>query len=332
MSVSITTETGLSDGGKSMPTRISDVIVPEIFAPYVINRTVEKSALWQSGIISTLDNAALLAQRGGALINLPFWQDLSGDSEVLSDTTPLTVNKISAASDVAILHARGKAWGANDLAKALSGDDPMAAIAELAADYWSREMQKILLSTLKGVFGSSSMKGNLHDISSGERSAAVISGDKFIDASFKLGDEVNQLTAVAMHSATAAVLAKQGLIETIRDADGVILYQTYMDKRIIVDDGMPVEGGVYTSYLFGAGALGYSEVQAPVPVETDRDSLQGDDILINRRHFVLHPRGVKWKGEAGIAPANTGLATESNWLRVYDPKQIRIVAFKHKLA
>lgn len=315
-----------------MTTKIADVIVPEIFAPYVINRTVEKSTLWQSGIISNINNATLLSQRGGALINMPFWNDLSGDSEVLSDSTPLTVNKINAGSDVAILHARGKAWGANDLATALSGDDPMAAIANLAADYWNREMQKVLLATLKGVFGSNSMTNNLHDISSGSGTAAVIGGDKFIDASFKLGDEVNQLTAVAMHSATAAVLAKQGLIETIRDADGVILYQTYMDKRIIVDDSMPVDSGVYTTYLFGAGALGYGEVQAPVAVETDRDSLQGDDILINRRHFILHPRGVKWKGASGIAPQNDGLATESNWQRVYDPKQIHIVAFKHKLA
>lgn len=315
-----------------MTTKIADVIVPEVFAPYVINRTTEKSALWQSGIISNIDEATLLAQKGGALINMPFWQDLTGESEVLSDSTPLSVNKIQAKSDVAILHARGKAWGANDLARALSGDDPLGAISELAATYWAREMQKITLSTLKGIFGAATMAGNLADISAQSGANAVISGDKFIDASFKLGDEVDQLSAVAMHSATAAVLAKQGLIETVRDADGVILYQTYMDKRIIVDDGMPVESGVYTTYLFGAGALGYGEVTPPVPVETDRDTLQGTDILINRRHFILHPRGVKWKGAAGIAPDNAGLATQSNWERVYDPKQIRIVAFKHKLA
>ncbi|MFI7965156.1 methyltransferase, partial [Acinetobacter baumannii] len=52
---------------------------------------------------------------------------------------------------------------------------------------------------------------------------------------------------------------------------------------------------------------------------------------INRRHFVLHPRGIKWAGDTGIAPNNAGLATAGNWERVYDPKQIRIVAFKHKI-
>lgn len=313
-------------------TKIADVIVPEVFANYTILRTREKSALFQGGIISDLPEAQLLAARGGSLINLPFWKDLSGDSEILSDSASLKVANIQAASDIAVLHARGRAWGANDLAQALSGDDPMGAIAELTAEYWNREMQKILLSSLKGVFAVGGMASNIHDISGGAGKAAVIGGEAFVDASYKLGDNVEALTAVAMHSATAAALAKQGLIETVRDADGVILYKTFMDKRVIVDDGMPKDGDVFTSYLFGSGAIGYAEVPAPVPVETDRDSLAGDDILVNRRHFVLHPRGVKWAGSAGIAPDNAGLATQSNWEKVYDTKQIRMVALKHKVA
>lgn len=313
-------------------TKIADVIVPEHFAQYVINRSVEKSALFQSGIISTLHEVAMLGSKGGTLVNMPFWNDLNGESEILSDATALTVNPITAAADLAILHARGKAWGSNDLAKALSGDDPLGAVGNLVADYWNRDMQSILLASLAGVFGATSMSANVHDISAGTGAAAVIGGEAFIDASYKLGDEVDKLTAVAMHSATMQVLAKQGLIETIRDADGNILYKTYMDRRVIVDDGMPQAAGVYTSYLFGAGAIGYQEVGAPVPVETDRDSLASDDILINRRHFVLHPRGVKWAGAAGPAPANSRLKTASNWERVYDPKQIRVVAFKHKIA
>lgn len=312
-------------------TKISDVIVPELFTQYVINKTTQKSALWQSGIIGDPDVDIAFGTKGGAIVNMPFWEDLKGESEVLSDNTPLTVNKITAGQDVAILHARGKAWGANDLAKALSGDDPLGAVAELAADYWAREYQSFTVSSLKGVFGSASMSSNVLDISSEAGAAAVISGSSFIDASYLLGDAVDKLTAVSMHSFAMAALAKQGLIETIRDVNGVILYKTFMDRRVIVDDGMPVDGDVFTSYLFGQGAIGYKNVGAPVGVETDRDSLAGTDILINRQHFVLHPRGIKWAGAGGIAPNNTGLATESNWSRVYDPKQIRIVAFKHKI-
>ncbi|MDW5264091.1 methyltransferase, partial [Acinetobacter baumannii] len=80
-------------------------------------------------------------------------------------------------------------------------------------------------------------------------------GHSFIDASYKLGDAVDKLTAISMHSFTMAALAKQGLIETVRDADGVVLYKTFMDRRVIVDDGMPVDGDVFTSFLFGQGAI-----------------------------------------------------------------------------
>jgi hypothetical protein len=129
------------------------------------------------------------------------------------------------------------------------------------------------------------------------------------------------------------VLVKQGLIDFKEDRDGNPTLPYYMGKRVIVDDGMPVATGVYTSYLFGAGAIGYADGGAPTPTETDRDSLAGEDILINRRHFVMHPRGVAWVGTAtGVAPTNAEVAVGTNWNRRYENKNIRIVQFKHKLA
>src|SRR5699024_3674039 len=106
-----------------------------------------------------------------------------------------------------------------------------------------------------------------------------------------------------------------------------------MGKRVIVDDGMPVNGDVFTSYIFGAGAFGLGNGGAPVPTETDRDSLAGEDILINRQHFILHPRGVKFTDSSvtGKSPTNAELENQANWNRVYENKNIRIVAFKHKI-
>jgi hypothetical protein len=53
------------------------------------------------------------------------------------------------------------------LAKALSGDDPMAAIGDLVAAYWARRFQAILIKTLDGIFGNddTEMNTNQHDIS-----------------------------------------------------------------------------------------------------------------------------------------------------------------------
>ncbi|OAB25245.1 coat protein [Paenibacillus macquariensis subsp. defensor] len=317
-----------------MATKIADVIVPEVFNPYLIQRTAELSALTQSGIIVNDPQLNALATSGGTILNMPFWDDLTGESEVLSDSTPLSVKKIVANKDMSRLHTRGNAWGANDLAKALSGDDPMRAVGDLLASYWARDQQKMLFSTLKGVFAATTMAGNLHDISAGTGAAAVIDATTVIDAQTKLGDAADKLTAFSMHSAVYAKLQKDRLIVYKVDPVTGVSFPTYLDKRVIVDDGHPVAAGVYTTYLFGGGAIGFGQGAAPVPTETDRDSLQGDDILINRQHFILHPRGVKWTEDAvvGVSPTNAELATATNWSRVYENKNIRIVKFVHKLA
>lgn len=313
-------------------TKISDVIVPEVFNPYVTQRTGELSALVQSGIVQRDPAFDKLAMSGGKLLNMPYWNDLDGEDEVLSDSEPLTPDKITAGQDIAALLMRAKAWKANDLAKALSGDDPMRAIGDLVASYWARRKQKTLINTLTGVFSSASMAGNLHDISA-DATNPNFTGETFIDASYLLGDAEEKLTAVAMHSATYASLRKQNLIQYMMDSNNKPI-PYYMEKRVIVDDSMPASGGVYTTYLFGSGAVAEGNGNAPVPTETDRDSLQGDDILINRQHFIYHPRGVAFQNAsvAGASPTNAELATAANWNRVYDNKNIRIVAFKHKLS
>lgn len=312
-------------------TKISDVIVPKVFNPYVVQRTMELSALYNSGIISNNPELDRLASSGGATINMPYWEDLNGDDEVLSDDGALTPAKITAGQDIAVLLMRGKAWSANDLAKALSGDDPMAAIGDLVAEYWARRMQATAIKLLDGAFAASNMTNKVLDISSLEDDKAKINGENFLDALQLMGDAKDKLTGVIMHSATETQLRKNNLIQTELDSNNKPI-SLFMEKRVIIDDSCPVSTGNYTTYLFGEGAIGLGNGGAPVPTETDRDSLAGDDILINRKHYILHPRGVKWIGSAaGSSPTNTELATGTNWSRVYEDKAIRMVKFVHKL-
>lgn len=320
-----------------MTTRIADVIVPEVFNPYVIQRTAELSELYQSGIIQADPTFDKLATSGGRLLNMPFWNDLTGEDEVLSDQNPLDVENITVGQDIAVLLMRGKAWGVNDLAKALSGDDPMGAIGDLVAAYWARRMQATLLNILAGIFSVANMVGNLLNISQAAAPAvSSITGQTAVDALQLLGDAKDRLTGFMMHSMTEASLTKQGLItqelETVNGQS--VRVKRFLGKRVIVDDGCPVNVNVYTTYLFGEGAIAYGNGAAPVPTETDRDSLQGDDILINRKHFILHPRGVAFQDAAvvGSSPTNLELANAANWSRVYENKNIRIAAFTHTIS
>ena len=319
-------------------TTLQDVIVPELFNPYVVNRTMELSALVQCGIIVNDQEFDRLASQASPLVNMPFFEDLTGESEQVIEGTDLEDNKITSKKDVAAIIRRAKMWSATDLSAALAGADPMQAIGTLVARFWERDMQKELISILSGVFAAASMANNVLDISGMDGTAAVWSGSAFIDAEQKLGDAKAQLTGICMHSATEALLKKQNLIETVQPSNDVA-FGLYQGKRVIVDDGCPVTDGVYTTYLFGNGAvaLGNGSPVGFVPTETDRAKRKGSgiDYLINRRTNILHPRGVKFTN-ASVAktegPSRAELAMAANWERVYESKQIRMVAFKHKLA
>lgn len=323
-----------------MTTRIADVIQPEVFTPYVIQRTMELSALINSGIVEHNAEFDALASGPNTTVNMPYWNDLTGDSEVMKNDGALTPGKIGSNKDVAVKHGRARAWGANGLSALLSGDDPMRAIADLVAAYWARDMQKILLATLDGVFASDSMIDKVLDISGELDDAALLTPESFVDANQLMGDAKDLLTGVMMHSAVEAYLAKMQLIEYEETKDKNIRIPYFMNKRVIVDDGMPYDTATKTGtmYLFGNGAIALGNGSHPriIETETDRDTLasSGEDFLINRKIFILHPRGIKWTdtSKADVFPTNAEIGIGTNWERVYEPKAIRVVKFKFKIA
>lgn len=334
-------------------TLISDIIQPEIFLPYVVQRTAELSALVASGIIDTDPAFVDLANGGGSTVIMPFWNDLAGDDQVLSDTGALVTKKIAASNDAAAIHNRGDSWSTNDLAKALSGDDPMGRIADLVGDYWARKTQRMVIQMLEGIFASALMAAsNILDIHAANAGAITIAntlhGLTFIDAKHLLGDAAEKLTAIAVHSAVYSGLLKNNLIQFIPESETSPAIRKFMGLTVIVDDGLPVEviGGapVFHSYLFGAGAIamGVSTNNEKLEggagnstwqLEFAREALAGQNIMINRRRFICHARGMKWLGAnmAGPSPSNAELADGTNWLRVYEPKNTRLVMVRHNV-
>ena len=53
---------------------------------YILEPTAALSELYQSGIVVRDPEFDSLAAGGGTHVDMPFWQDLSGDREVLSDS------------------------------------------------------------------------------------------------------------------------------------------------------------------------------------------------------------------------------------------------------
>lgn len=332
-----------------LPTLLADVIVPSLFQPYVIEKTAEKSELFRSGVIQKVDGLNSMLNGGGKIIDMPFWQDLQGADEIVTSGGTASVGKIETELDRARRLLRQKGWGAEDIAGILAGSDPMQAIASLVAEYWARRMQAMVLSTLKGIFSASSMSASVLDIAQTSGAATDVhklNASTFVDAAQLLGDAKGKLAVIVMHSAVEASLLKNDLIDFIMDSQSARQISVFQGYRVVVDDGMPVETvdskPVYTSYLFGQGAIGYGENMAPKPVaggigdwyqELSRVPGQGLSIMYNRRDFILHPRGVKFTDAAVAAetPTNAELETGTNWLRVYERKNVRIVKIRHNV-
>lgn len=314
-------------------TKIADILKPENWDAYQANPTAAKTAFWASGIVSEVQGITLPS--GGGTVNMPYFNDLTGDEELLSDSAPLTAGNIVAGKDVAAVIGRGRAFGANDLAGVLSGGDPIGAMMALLDGYQMRQSQAELVNMLNGAFAAASMAGNVLDISAaGTEDTRAINDSTFIDATQKLGDAKGEVSAIAMHSATEAYLAKKKQLTYELDPSTNERITLFIGKRVIVDDGLPVSSGTYTTYVFGPSAIGFKQdAIGDGDMESDRDILAGDSVITYRRRFILHPRGIKWKGTpAGAFPSRAELATGTNWERVYENKQIRIVQFKHKIA
>ena len=309
-------------------TAISNIVVPTLFSPYVVERSTTLSNILSSGMVQRTPAFDEMAGAKGKTFEMPYFNDLSGDAEVLAAGTALTINNISAEQETAVKFMRGKAWGATDLAAAVSGEDIMASIGDMVAGYWARSVQTTLMNILGGLFHDSA--GTIYSSHVNDQTATDITSSLVVDTMQLLGDNASSLSTMIVHSAVYAKLQKDSLISFVRDADNNIMFSTYLGKRLIVDDGCATSGSgssvEYRSYIFGDGAFAYGVGSIDNATEVDRDTLKGEDILINRQHFILHPRGFKFAGSvAGASPTDGEVGAGADWTQVWDDQNIKMV-------
>lgn len=323
-------------------TSIADMVIqPQKFAEYTLRRTAEKSTLVRSGVTTADDRVSALINgtpKGGNLIQMPYFKPLTGEDEVFGEYE-LAPEKITTDSEFATILVRQKAWGDTDLSHVFGGADPMAAIANLSADWWNQREQAIMLSILKGLFDKSSgaLKSHVLDIS-GEGTDNYINVDTTLDAKNLMGDAYDKLGMVFMHSATYTQLQKQQQIVTQYDSDLKIKIDYYLGYEVIVDDGMPASDGIYDTYFLGKGCFVRNDgmLAGLTGYEIDRNKLKAENYLINRRCLIMHPRGVSFNSGASFASgkkyaSNADLEKAANWTLKEDPKNVAMVCMRHKL-
>ena len=153
------------------------------------------------------------------------------------------------------------------------------------------------------------------------------------------GDKRAKFSMVFMHSAVATNLENQNLLEFLKytDANGVqraLPLATWNGRMVIVDDGMPVVDGNYTTYVFGEGAIRYADLGAKVPFEMGRDPSKngGQDTLYARRRMCFAPYGISYTktSQASLSPTNAELENGANWKLVDNGSADDLKVVNHK--
>jgi len=297
----------------------------EAFLDFVAAQIPDKVEFLTSGIL-VQNNDSMITNQVGQFANIPNYNKIDGDVERLTAATDLTVNALTTYKDRGVWLEIGKAWGAEDWTRWVTGADPMGEIASQVTNYFSRQLQTIYLNHLTGIFGSA--------LSSSHSTGATYSGAKIDEdavagAKLKLGDNMSKLQRGILNSKVLqdAVNRKIANYDLAGDTFQSGNIASLMGMNVFADDGLTATASVYPSYFAAPGASFYSIRE--FNLDTDKDILKagGTEYLRLRASVLIHTPGVQYNSST-VNPTNAQLATSGNWTKVAENKNIPIVQLK----
>lgn len=333
-----------------MPTtRLSDLIVPEIFEQYVADEITRKTNLIQSGVVSRSGKLDALLNGGGATFNFPFYNNLSDSGETIATDNPADIivpNKNSASNLIVPRCVRTASWEVADLDELLTGSDPMAFIGSRVADYRLGRLQAQFLAVVKGIFANNATADDDYhdqndqrlDISGASYSKGTtdFSVNALIDAISLLGDAQDGFGMIMVHPLVFANMQKQDVIDTRIPSTASAPVYYYNGYQIILNQDLPHASGVCSTYIFGRDQfkLGFGSVKEPVAFEKHQAQGNGYGVttMYNRWCNAFAPKGYSYVGgtTAVGGPSNEAtsgnLASAGSWRRVAgDVRSVKMV-------
>lgn len=333
--------------------KIADVIVPDEFTGYTQQLTEEKSRLIASGAIVRDPSVDGLLAGAGLTFTMPSWEDLDDDEENISnddDTDEASTGKIGTGAEIAIRLNRNHGWSSMSLVKDLINEDPLAAIGGRVATYWVSRQDHLFIATMNGVFsnndkatpGGGAVQGDLTlDISADgsggtfEDGVTNFSTDAVQDTCLTMGDSMDDLTLVFMHSVIYNRALKLNMIDFVPAADQGAPIARFLRRTVVISDRMPYEDGNYETWFFGSGAVRLGVGTPDNATEVERKASAGNgggqDKLWNRVKWAMHPSGHAYVGGSTVPGGPSNAATSGNlahadsFRRVFpERKQIKI--------
>lgn len=333
-------------------TRLSDAVEVEVYETYQALDSPEKTAFFQSGLVTRNGLLDSIARTGGIMATLPFWNDLDATLEPnYSNDDPAdlaTPNKITASRQVARKAFMNQGFSSMDLIVELTGSEPMQHIRNRFGTYWMRQFQRRLIASTVGIYNANVAQDSgdmVVNVAGTAGAGGLFNNEAVIRAAGTMGDSSGALTGIAMHSRVRDRALIAGDIVYVPSQDGSLSLPTYKGLTVVVDDNLPVLSGTgdtaqYLTVLMGRGAFGFGEEQGSafamgegvprVPVEIERNPRAGngggEETIWERKTTILHPQGFSWVEPSGVdalvefSPTLADLRAAANWDRVVNRK------------
>lgn len=334
--------------------RLANIIDVEVYNDLPAVDSPETTSFFQSGVVRRDAMLDTIANAPGKTAEMHFWGDLDpaveqnySNDNPADEATPLLISQAEMVARKAFLN---QGWSEADLAAELaSGGNAMRRIRARLDTYWQRRWQRRILSTSIGILNDNvAANGSdmVHDISLqtlvGQTVANMFNRNAVVAAAFTMGDRFEGIRTIAMHSVIAQTAIENDEIDYIPDSQGNLTIPTYLGRRVVIDDSMPVIAGTtsgfrYVTMLFGQAAFGYGEGTPEVPTAVERKEAGGNgggvETLWSRKTWLVHPLGYTFtsntvtgpaapKSPANISPTDADLKLAVNWTRVYDRKLV----------
>lgn len=351
-------------GAATLP---SDLWVPSIWKETMMERRLNLPHFLNSAVVITSKDVKDIASGPGIDANIPFLIEPDHADEVQKTNVNPTINAITAGIQRAAILNRVSTLGAQALAGAASGSDPVKGIMDSLLGLRMRQRATALHSALTGIFGLGSTTNaavgafralrldNFVEIAANVTAAQLIDGDMVLGAIGLMGDAKLRLEGgvAIMHSKIEEALSKQDQITTVRNSQGDVVMKSYKGMQVVMDDRLVRAGTgagappVYSTFLCARGSIVIDEQDQEftdkagyvAAVQVSDGDVAGNVVAVyDRTRYVIHPQGAKWDPTApniaaftpnGGTARNADLADPDDWkLAFADVRNTGIVCLR----
>lgn len=322
---------------------------PVIVGQMISEAVAVKSAIMSSGAVLASDMLKTFAAQAGSTGDLPHFLNYAWSAPDLAkdDATDATPVNLAGGKQLFQKDFVSKTFGSAALTATISGADIVGQIVNnVLAPYWVQSFQAYTLAKLSGVIkdniandGGDMVEDVATDAVGAPAAAELANFNTFVNALDTMGDASEKIKLIIMHSHVYNNLLKLEPTAML-PASQTQPFATYHGMRVIKDDGLvPVAGtnrNTYTTYLLGEGALLFGESEpemGSINVRQNQDAGNGwgAELVTTRKQFILHVGGMASSATVSAntgSPAITAYDAASAWNRVYNRKNVPIIALK----